>query len=237
METKPNNDTACPYCGAHFAKPPQRRLKCKACAGLVIVKAEPETWQKRLMTVDQAMATEQRWERFEHRRALAQAMDRLGIGAAHVDAVERNLSRRAKGPVPMAHLVDACFRAFETQLRDDQAFWASWAILAERLGLNPMREQREQFRCAIAQMARLRCVAGVRVNTSPGCRAANCITLQRFVPMDEALRRPPLPCQMTHRCYGYLKVELEDEAHDTPSAPAVERPAAPKPWWRRWLGR
>lgn len=254
METAPNTDTACPYCGHHFPDPPKRRRKCKACGETVIVKAEPETWKQRLMTVDEATATELRWERFEHRRALLQAVGPFGITEEALAAIERNIERWRQPPVPIIEVTDYAFKAVQSTYWNEQSFWLSWSMMLLRLGLNPTREQREHFRCAATELAKVPSVAGVMVQCTDVGRRDGCIVQRHFVPNGIARENPPLPCRMSRHCFGYLTAVFDDEvatapkswrSHQRPMLKPREHPmtiklraevARPKPWWKRLLG-
>lgn len=56
-------DNSCPHCGTAFERPPQRKTKCKSCAGVVLVRTRPADRKRILVTPAEAEAIEQDWAR------------------------------------------------------------------------------------------------------------------------------------------------------------------------------
>lgn len=79
----------CPYCGAAFNRPPQRKTKCKVCGNFVLVRTDPDSRQRLLVTEAHAQQIEERWSlKAQYSRVVR--MDRPGF------AEERDLLANAK---------------------------------------------------------------------------------------------------------------------------------------------
>jgi hypothetical protein len=56
----------CPHCGRAFDKPPRRKTKCKACGNFVLLRTDPDSRQRILVTEAQAQQLEERWTQKYH---------------------------------------------------------------------------------------------------------------------------------------------------------------------------
>jgi len=82
------SETLCPHCGNAFAKPPQRKTKCKSCGNVVLVRTRPSDRRRVLVTAAQAAALEEEWLRkYEYAKVIR--TDRPGFDAEKAILTQR----------------------------------------------------------------------------------------------------------------------------------------------------
>jgi hypothetical protein len=192
----PQAQKSCPYCGNAFAAPPERKRKCRACRGEVLVKRAPGEEVRRLFTVAEADALEVQWQAVYSRNAALRELATFRVDAAAFDLAK---SRAPSGTPDAA--VSANLLADIAKRAADQASWHTAKMAAYMLALNLERRGLEFVPAAQASqraaLMELRAAGARRVaifgEEDGACRP--CAALGgRILTIEQALREMPLPC-------------------------------------------
>lgn len=188
-KAEPQPSANCPHCGHTFEKMPSRKRKCPTCGESVIVKKDPATEQKILMTEKQASAADVAWKQIYFVRRWAR---RLEITESEVH------SRHAK-MAPGTSPRDALWSIMNERSQGASDHTESKMALFE-MGLFLHEEGRDNLKvmqeAARAQLREIRSVGirdEVKIFSEGGCDTCRALD-GTVLTIEQALKTMPIPC-------------------------------------------